>query len=151
MAAFRGMHVSPAKHSYVWLPRKCDYRTDSQTDRRQTRWFLCAAMLRMRHKNVQSTFISCQCLKSGITMHKLKQQDSYITHTCWQSAITSLFGNVGDKRVLKSLPETFQFAKIPYLISFSIPSYHEDSKHLWDDPFHDRNIGNLLTKLCCGL
>ena len=31
--AFRGMHVSPAKHSYVWLPRKCDYRTDTQTDR----------------------------------------------------------------------------------------------------------------------
>ena len=25
------MHVSPAKHSYAWLPRKCDYRTDRQT------------------------------------------------------------------------------------------------------------------------
>ena len=37
VAAFRGMHVSPAKHSYAWLPRKCDYRTDrhmdGQTDR----------------------------------------------------------------------------------------------------------------------
>ena len=36
VAAFRGMHVSPAKHSYAWLSRKCDYRTDrhthSQTD-----------------------------------------------------------------------------------------------------------------------
>ena len=32
MAAFRGMHVSPAKHSYAWLPRKCDYWTDTQTD-----------------------------------------------------------------------------------------------------------------------
>ena len=32
VAAFRGMHVSPAKHSYAWLPRKCDYRTDRQTD-----------------------------------------------------------------------------------------------------------------------
>ena len=29
----RGMHVSPAKHSYACLPRKCDYRTDRQTDR----------------------------------------------------------------------------------------------------------------------
>ena len=29
VAAFRGMHVSPAKHSYAWLPRKCDYRTDT--------------------------------------------------------------------------------------------------------------------------
>ena len=30
------MHVSPAKHSYVWLPRKCDYQesvTTGQTDR----------------------------------------------------------------------------------------------------------------------
>ena len=25
------MHVSPAKHSYAWLPRKCDYRTVRQT------------------------------------------------------------------------------------------------------------------------
>ena len=31
MAAFRGMHVSPAKHSYAWLSRKCDYRTDRHT------------------------------------------------------------------------------------------------------------------------
>ena len=30
-AAFRGMHVPPAKHSYAWLPRKCDYRTDTHT------------------------------------------------------------------------------------------------------------------------
>ena len=29
------MHVLPAKHSYAWLPRKCDYRTD--TDRRTDR------------------------------------------------------------------------------------------------------------------
>ena len=55
MAAFRGMHVSPAKHSYAWLPRKCDYRTDThtntdgRTDRRKTTWSLCAAMLRRRH------------------------------------------------------------------------------------------------------
>ena len=25
------MHVSPAKHSYAWLSRKCDYRTDRHT------------------------------------------------------------------------------------------------------------------------
>ena len=29
MAAFQGMHVSPAKQSYAWLPRKCDFRTDA--------------------------------------------------------------------------------------------------------------------------
>ena len=33
MAAFKGMHVSPAKHSYWGLPRKWDYQTDRQTDR----------------------------------------------------------------------------------------------------------------------
>ena len=32
MAAFQGMLVLPAKHSDVWLPRKCDYwHTDRQT------------------------------------------------------------------------------------------------------------------------
>ena len=30
VAAFRGMHVSPAKHSNAWLPRKCDYWTDAE-------------------------------------------------------------------------------------------------------------------------
>ena len=33
VAAFQGMHVSPAKHSYAWLPRKCYYWTDRQMDR----------------------------------------------------------------------------------------------------------------------
>ena len=33
VAAFRGMHVSPAKHSFG----KCDRRTDRQTDRRPDR------------------------------------------------------------------------------------------------------------------
>ena len=36
VAAFRGMHVSPAKHSDASLPRKCDYQesvTTGQTDR----------------------------------------------------------------------------------------------------------------------
>ena len=32
VAAFRGMHVSPVKHSYVGLPRKWDYRTDTQME-----------------------------------------------------------------------------------------------------------------------
>ena len=36
--------------AYAWLPRKCDYLTDTdgRTDRRQTKWSLCAAMLRRR-------------------------------------------------------------------------------------------------------
>ena len=36
VAAFRWMHVSPAKHSYAWLPKKCDYRTDGRTDAGQS-------------------------------------------------------------------------------------------------------------------
>ena len=36
VAAFQGMHVLLAKHSYVWLPRKCEYRTDRRTDRCRT-------------------------------------------------------------------------------------------------------------------
>ena len=34
VAAFQGMHVSPAKHSYVWLPRKCDYQESVTTGQR---------------------------------------------------------------------------------------------------------------------
>ena len=56
VAAFRGMHVSPAKHSYEWLSIKCDYQTnthtDGQTDRHRTKWSLCVAMLRRQHKKV---------------------------------------------------------------------------------------------------
>ena len=35
VAGFRGMHKSLANHIYIyaWPPRKCDYRTDTQTDR----------------------------------------------------------------------------------------------------------------------
>ena len=41
------MNVSPAKHSYAWLP----HNTHRRTDWRWTKWSLCAAMLRRRHKN----------------------------------------------------------------------------------------------------
>ena len=36
VAAFRGMHVSPAKHSYAWISIKCDYRTDKRTEAGQS-------------------------------------------------------------------------------------------------------------------
>ena len=55
VAAFRGMHVSPAKHSYA---SATDGRTDGQTDRRRTKWSLCVAMLRRRHKNHLKFFLS---------------------------------------------------------------------------------------------
>ena len=54
VAAFQGMHVLPVKHSYGWLPRKCDYCTDTQTDgwtdKCRTKWSLCAAMLHRWNK-----------------------------------------------------------------------------------------------------
>ena len=53
VAAFRGMHVSPAKHSYAWLPRKCDYQTDRRTDRPGTKRSLCSAMLHRRHNKLK--------------------------------------------------------------------------------------------------
>ena len=54
VAAFRGMHVSPAKHSFGKCDRKVwqtDRQTDRHTDGRRTKWSLCVAMLRRRHKN----------------------------------------------------------------------------------------------------
>ena len=53
------------KNSYSWLPRKCDYRTDGRTDRRRTKWSLCAAMLCRRHKNCVAIFKKIM-LKSSI-------------------------------------------------------------------------------------
>ena len=55
VAAFRGMHVSLAKHSYAWLPRKCDYRTEARTDRRQTKLSLWSALLRRWYKKHSTT------------------------------------------------------------------------------------------------
>ena len=37
VAAFRGMHVSPAKHSFGKCDRRRDGQTDSQTDRQTDR------------------------------------------------------------------------------------------------------------------
>ena len=47
-ATLRGMHVSPAKHSSASMT---DGQTDRRTDGRRTKWSLCFAMLRRRHKN----------------------------------------------------------------------------------------------------
>ena len=49
MAAFQGMHMLPVTHIAMW---KCDYQTDTRTDRCRKKWYLCAAMLRRRHMNV---------------------------------------------------------------------------------------------------
>ena len=64
IAAFQGMHVLPAKHSNVWLPRKCDY----QTDRRRTKWSLYATMLYSWYKTRMAEFQG---------MHVLPAKHSY--------------------------------------------------------------------------
>ena len=114
VAAFRGMHVLPAKHSYAWLPRKCDYLTDRRTDRkteagqsdpyvplcyagdpdrRRTKWSLCAAILRRDTKtdSGQSDLYVPLCF-AGDTKHTI------LSFTSWKfvqlstcSSISSLY------------------------------------------------------------
>ena len=43
VAAFQRMHVSPVKHSYVLLPRKCDYQTDRHAGQSYSYVPLCFA------------------------------------------------------------------------------------------------------------
>ena len=60
VAAFQGMHVSPAKHNFGKCDRRTDRqtdgRTDGQTDGRRTKWSLCVAMLQRRHEKGMRVF-----------------------------------------------------------------------------------------------
>ena len=77
------MHVLPAKHSYVWLPRKRDYRTDTHTDRRQTKWSLCIAMLLRRHKKYWSLNRFFGLKWSKITLSTLYNNIPWWVHYLW--------------------------------------------------------------------
>ena len=80
VAAFLGMHVSPAKHSYVWLPRKCDYRTDTHTQRdRQTD----AVMLKSVSPKVLTDRISL-----GLTECRIHFYSFYCSD--WRTFLSSL-------------------------------------------------------------
>ena len=80
VTAFLGMHVSPAKHSFGKCDRRTDRRTDwrtarridRQTDRRRTKWSLCVAMHRRRHKN------------GHLLTHAYERCQQTITETNWQ-------------------------------------------------------------------
>ena len=80
VAALRGMHVSPVKHSYVWLPRKCYYRTDTwtdgQTDARQS-----ASQATQKSNFVRLTTNIENCNMMISTMNLL----------VWYSSLRSLF------------------------------------------------------------
>ena len=67
VAAFRGMHVSPAKHSYAWLP---DRQTDTRTDTGQRDPYvpLCFA------GDTKSVRWVISYLKEGIGLHAKKIQ-----------------------------------------------------------------------------
>ena len=56
------MHVLPAKHSsWSVTDGQTDGRTDRRTDRRRTKWSLCVAMLRRRHKKEKDVFLKHRC------------------------------------------------------------------------------------------
>ena len=74
VAAFRGMHVSPAKHSYAWLPRKCDYRTDTRrTDRHMPEKVI--PMCRYASQVTQKSRLSeeCMCCLRNIAMRDYQE------------------------------------------------------------------------------
>ena len=79
VAAFRGMHVSPAKHSFG----KCD-RKVWHSDRR-TKWSLCVAMLRRQHKNIvccrKFCLLSCQFTKCNF--HFVFEKVPQINTSLW--------------------------------------------------------------------
>ena len=114
------MHVSPAKHSYAWLPIKCDYRTDRRTDRHRTKWSLCAAMLCRRHKNVIETknpyikywWTAKQVLKCCRQMHFIAP----VLHDFHQifSIFLSCF-SLSSSRAPASVTQTWNFSISPVL------------------------------------
>ena len=59
VAAFRGMHVTPAKHSF----RKCDRRTDGQTDGRAMDKVI--PMCRYALQATQKSKFGSKCMENG--------------------------------------------------------------------------------------
>ena len=71
--AFRGMHVSPAKRSYAWLPRKCDYRTDRQTPDK---------VIPMCRFALQATQKSRTAVQNQVYKIPFYEYFTYYIHTC---------------------------------------------------------------------
>ena len=98
MEAFWGMHVSPAKHSYAWLPRKSDYwidrHTEGRTDRCRTKWSLCATMLRRRHKKEVQYCREMIYARKELMLHKFQLNIFYdykLKRHCDISCVDSTF------------------------------------------------------------
>ena len=113
VAAFQGMHVSPAKHSYAWLPRKCDY----QTDRRQTKWSLCAAMFCRWHTNGVSILLPASVCVS-VTVHitttyahiHFKFENIHVNTCCSRRRTGQIGSNIWRVMPLKTLEHSTPFA-----------------------------------------
>ena len=141
MAAFRGMHASPAKHSSAWLPRKCDYRTyrqtDGQTDRRQTKWSLCAATLcRQHNKTVNIKFMNLVFFYSLAKGHRnIKKHTTHFLNTVWkensfhhhQCSFNTKYWkeDINFKNFVATLPYLFFFSFFLslFLILFGLPTH----------------------------
>ena len=90
MATFRGMQVSPAKHSYAWLPRKYDYRTDRQILDKVIP--MCCYASRAHNKSFSGKAFS-----------------SYLLHKVWETKMTlHLTINTGHLLINHYLPSKFE-------------------------------------------
>ena len=83
------MHVLPAKHSYAWLPRKCDYRTDRWTDRQMLDKVI--PMCRYALQVTQISYTIYVCTKSLLLLYEL---DKNLLKAVW---IVNKFPNLKAK------------------------------------------------------
>ena len=111
VAAFWGMHVSPVKHSSAWLPRKCDYRTDTRTDRRRTKWSLCAAMLRRRHKNTKSNTVDVKIFQYIVTNYEVITKIPFERRGLWLKVVIFTF-NFSNLFSLIKIPFQYQWPPV---------------------------------------
>ena len=159
MAAFRGMHVSPAKHSFAWLPRKCGYRTDGRTDR-QTKWSLWAAMLRRRHKNdisVEEDTCMMYLMNTYFEIREITQSyhmlsmSKTIDSEMWLSIIENRKALATDNRfisiIFTSLVTDMLWTRTES--SYLAYLYIDQSQPIWTDTIWTRwDYGQFYTHFC---
>ena len=110
------MHVSPAKHSYVWLPRKCDYRTDErtdgQTDAGQSDPYvpLCFAGDIKTKCNIQIWFITSVLLCTSMEYFKTRGPKGHISCT-WVQCATFLTDQPGPQFLFTHRPEKHKIGR----------------------------------------
>ena len=105
VAAFWGMHVSPAKHSYAWQPRKRDFWTDThthgRTDRCRTKWSLCAAgdTINCLFIHYHNKFFN----PHKIQLTKRRWEEQIMTIITAKNTLTALGGSWGKMKALISV------------------------------------------------